>query len=136
MNFFRSEAYQAYFDFLDKKGGFYYEVCMYHGRLLDNSDASQRWGDAPIHSIAVALLAPKSSIHFFREIGYRHPPVLHCPRRPKPDGGDYTRGRCDCNWRKTYGESPRNPAISASHSPVFMIRLRASILLAPIYYRI
>ena len=26
MNFFRSEAYQAYFDFLDKKGGFYYEV--------------------------------------------------------------------------------------------------------------
>jgi hypothetical protein len=27
MDWFRGEAYQKYFDFLEKKGGFYYEVC-------------------------------------------------------------------------------------------------------------
>ena len=26
MDFWRGEAYSAYFDFLDRKGGFYYEV--------------------------------------------------------------------------------------------------------------
>ena len=26
MDFWRSEAYQAYFDYLESKGGFYYEV--------------------------------------------------------------------------------------------------------------
>ena len=35
----RSEAYLAYFEYLDKAGGFFYE----------------RWGDAPVHSIAAAL---------------------------------------------------------------------------------
>lgn len=35
----RSDAYLAYFDYLDKAGGFFYE----------------RWGDAPVHSIAAAL---------------------------------------------------------------------------------
>jgi hypothetical protein len=54
MDFFRGEAYQAYFDYLDSKGGFYYE----------------RWGDAPVHSIAAALFLPKDRIHIFDEIGY------------------------------------------------------------------
>jgi hypothetical protein len=27
MDWFRGEAYQKYFDFLERKGGFYYEVC-------------------------------------------------------------------------------------------------------------
>lgn len=35
MRFWRSKAYSDFFDFLDKKGGFFYE----------------RWGDAPVHSI-------------------------------------------------------------------------------------
>ena len=39
----------------------------------------QRWGDAPVHSIAAALFARKDQIHFFNEIGYRHPPFTHCP---------------------------------------------------------
>lgn len=47
-----------FFDFLDKKGGFYYE----------------RWGDAPVHSIGAALFAKKEQIHFFDDIGYRHEP--------------------------------------------------------------
>lgn len=63
LNFFRSEAYLKYFDFLDKTGGFYYE----------------RWGDAPVHSIALNILADKNSIHHFEDIGYYHPPYLTCP---------------------------------------------------------
>jgi alpha 1,2-mannosyltransferase len=47
-----------YFEYLDKAGGFYYE----------------RWGDAPVHSIAAALFARKDQIHFFQDIGYRHEP--------------------------------------------------------------
>lgn len=35
MRFWRSKAYSDFFDFLDSKGGFFYE----------------RWGDAPVHSI-------------------------------------------------------------------------------------
>ncbi|CAI2183350.1 19932_t:CDS:2, partial [Funneliformis geosporum] len=63
LNFLRSEAYMKYFDFLDKKGGFFYE----------------RWGDAPVHSIAAALLLKRHQIHFFNEIGYKHDPFMHCP---------------------------------------------------------
>jgi Glycolipid 2-alpha-mannosyltransferase len=39
LDFYRSEAYTAYFEHLDKAGGFFYE----------------RWGDAPVHSIAACL---------------------------------------------------------------------------------
>lgn len=45
LEFFRSKAYGAYFDYLDKKGGFFYE----------------RWGDAPVHSIAVSI-SPTTSM--------------------------------------------------------------------------
>ena len=40
MTFFRSAAYRKIFEFLDHDGGFYYE----------------RWGDAPVHSLAAAML--------------------------------------------------------------------------------
>lgn len=53
LSLWRSEPYQAYFDFLDKAGGFYYE----------------RWGDAPVHSIGAALFAKKEQIMWFSDIG-------------------------------------------------------------------
>ncbi|KAH9484267.1 Alpha-1,2 mannosyltransferase KTR1 [Psilocybe cubensis] len=46
LDLWRSPAYSKFFDFLDKKGGFYYE----------------RWGDAPVHSIGAALFAKKEQI--------------------------------------------------------------------------
>ncbi|KAF8559599.1 glycosyltransferase family 15 protein [Imleria badia] len=76
MDFWRSEAYMKYFEFLEERGGFYYE----------------RWGDAPVHSIAVALFAGKDQIHFFKDIGYRHSPFQHCPQ-----GSDWRKGRCSCD---------------------------------------
>lgn len=73
LRFFRSEAYQAYFHFLDEKGGFFYE----------------RYGDAPIHTLAMALFAGKRQAWFFRDIGYQHDALRHCPEI----GG----GRCACD---------------------------------------
>ncbi|GAA5993007.1 hypothetical protein JCM10908_000795 [Rhodotorula pacifica] len=64
MDFFRSEAYSSYFDYLDHSGGFSYE----------------RWGDAPVHSIAAALFLKPEEIHWFHDIGYRHEPFQHCPQ--------------------------------------------------------
>lgn len=62
--FLRSSNYNKYVDFLEKKNGFYLE----------------RWGDAPVHSLAVALFLDKSKVHFFEDIGYTHPPYTHCPK--------------------------------------------------------
>lgn len=48
MDFFRSERYEAYFNHLDRAGGFFYE----------------RWGDAPVHTIALGLFEDASKIHW------------------------------------------------------------------------
>ncbi|KAI1912790.1 alpha 1,2-mannosyltransferase 2.4.1 [Ophidiomyces ophidiicola] len=63
LNWLRSKAYLDYFESLDRDGGFFYE----------------RWGDAPVHSIAASLLLKKEEVHFFDEIGYYHVPFTHCP---------------------------------------------------------
>lgn len=45
-----------YYDFLDKKGGFY----LY------------RWGDALVRTVALHMLADPQKVHFFPDIGYEH----------------------------------------------------------------
>ncbi|EZF34834.1 glycolipid 2-alpha-mannosyltransferase [Trichophyton mentagrophytes] len=77
LNFFRSQKYLDFFNLLDQDGGFFYE----------------RWGDAPVHSIAVSLMLNKDEVHFFNEIAYRHVPFVHCPT------GEQTRLdlKCHCN---------------------------------------
>lgn len=64
LNFFRSDRYRRFFEFLDSKGGFYYE----------------RWGDAPVHSIGAALLLKRDEIIHFDELGYHHAPFSTCPK--------------------------------------------------------
>ncbi|KAK4695387.1 protein HIRA/HIR1, partial [Lecanoromycetidae sp. Uapishka_2] len=73
LNFFRGQANEKYFDWLDRGGGFYYE----------------RFGDAPIHTLSVAMFVPKSEIWFFRDIGYQHDINRHCP----PSSSN----RCSCD---------------------------------------
>ncbi|KAF9464716.1 glycosyltransferase family 15 protein [Collybia nuda] len=87
MDFWRGEAYQAFFQYLDSKGGFYYE----------------RWGDAPIHSIAVSLFARKNQVHFFHDIGYRHDPFQHCP-----SGNEWLGGRCSCDSNDSFDYAPNS----------------------------
>lgn len=61
---FLSNEYQEYFQYLEESGGFYKE----------------RWGDAPVHSIAVAMFLDKLELHYFRDIGYQHTTIVHCPK--------------------------------------------------------
>lgn len=70
LDFFRGIKYDSYFSYLDEAGGFFYE----------------RWGDAPVHSIGVALFAPIDKIHWFEDIGYNHVPFWNCPKSTRCPG--------------------------------------------------
>jgi alpha 1,2-mannosyltransferase len=77
LSWLRSKAYTDYFNSLDQDGGFFYE----------------RWGDAPVHSIAAGLMLDKEEIHFFNDIAYYHVPFTHCPTGEKVR----TALKCHCN---------------------------------------
>lgn len=66
LDFFNSKEYLAYFDYLDRAGGFFYE----------------RWGDAPVHTLGLAMFLSPEKIHFFEDIGYEHDPYNNCPSNP------------------------------------------------------
>ncbi|KAI1206611.1 glycosyltransferase family 15 protein [Annulohypoxylon truncatum] len=63
LSWFRSPEYKAFFEMMDRSGGFWME----------------RWGDAPIHSLAAGILLGPKDIHYFRDFGYRHTTIQHCP---------------------------------------------------------
>ncbi|KAI9207192.1 glycolipid 2-alpha-mannosyltransferase-domain-containing protein [Polychytrium aggregatum] len=79
LDFFRSREYQDYFYFLDSKGGFF----------------TERWGDAPVHSLAVGLFMDPSEVHYFYDIGYNHGGYMHCPEDIPSHG--LTFEACKCN---------------------------------------
>ena len=60
---FTSPQYKAYYKFLEDSNGFF----------------TERWGDAPIHSLAAGMFLNLSEIHYFRDIGYKHSTIGHCP---------------------------------------------------------
>ncbi|SCW02061.1 LAFE_0E13300g1_1 [Lachancea fermentati] len=82
LDLWRGDAYSAYFDYLDQAGGFFYE----------------RWGDAPVHSIAAALLLDRSEIHHFGDVGYYHVPFHSCPI----DDAVRLGNRCACNPQEDF----------------------------------
>lgn len=93
MNFWRSQVYEDYFNHLDRQGGFFYE----------------RWGDAPVHSVALGLFEDSSKIHWFKDIGYQHIPYFNCPNSHKcmgcipglhSDGTGLSSENCMSNWLK------------------------------------
>lgn len=57
-----SSIWTDFFEFLGHNGGFFYE----------------RWGDAPVHSIAASVFLPKERIYFFDDLGYCHKPYNSC----------------------------------------------------------
>ncbi|KIW12986.1 hypothetical protein PV08_08173 [Exophiala spinifera] len=63
LGFWRSEGPSRYAEWLDEGGGFFYE----------------RYGDAPVHTLALAMFAAKQDVWFFRDIGYQHDIARHCP---------------------------------------------------------
>ncbi|EJS41930.1 ktr5p [Saccharomyces arboricola H-6] len=64
LNVFDNEIYNSFFQYLEESGGFWKE----------------RWGDAPVHSIGLSLTLDLDDVHYFRDIGYRHSTIQHCPR--------------------------------------------------------
>ncbi|KKK20177.1 hypothetical protein P175DRAFT_075279 [Aspergillus ochraceoroseus IBT 24754] len=82
LDWLRSKEYLEYFEALDRGGGFFYE----------------RWGDAPIHSIAAGLMLKKEQIHFWNEISYYHIPFTHCPL----DDRLRTELQCTCDPKLTF----------------------------------
>ncbi|KAI9262613.1 nucleotide-diphospho-sugar transferase [Helicostylum pulchrum] len=82
LSFFRSPAYQKFFEYLDKTGNFFYE----------------RWGDAPVQTIAAALFLKKEEIKFFNEIGYTHSIATHCPYN------EALLRQCSCDVTVNYGK--------------------------------
>lgn len=83
LDFFRSELYQSYFNFLDASGGFYYE----------------RWGDAPVHSILASLFLNQDELHWFDDIGYYHGPYAQCPTK------NYKENKCSCRPESDFSMS-------------------------------
>ncbi|KAF2121557.1 nucleotide-diphospho-sugar transferase [Lophiotrema nucula] len=82
LDWLRSDAYIDYFNSLDHAGGFFYE----------------RWGDAPVHSVAAGLMLKKDEIHFFNDIAYYHVPFTHCPT-----GEQYRLDhKCHCNPKENF----------------------------------
>ncbi|KAI8985422.1 nucleotide-diphospho-sugar transferase [Pilobolus umbonatus] len=75
LDLWRSNDYMKLFSYLDKTGGFYYE----------------RWGDAPVHSIAASMMLRKEDVHFFNDVGYRHTAYTHCPTQSE------FRDKCSCD---------------------------------------
>jgi alpha 1,2-mannosyltransferase len=51
-----------------------------------------------VHSIAASLFARKDQVHFFKDIGYRHSSLQHCPQ-----GKDWSKGRCACDPSDSFG---------------------------------
>ncbi|CCK71605.1 putative mannosyltransferase KNAG_0H01910 [Huiozyma naganishii CBS 8797] len=61
---FNNPVYQGYFDYLEDHNGFW----------------SERWGDAPVHSLGLSLILDVEDVHYFRDIGYKHSTLQHCPK--------------------------------------------------------
>jgi len=75
LDFYRTPAYEALFHYLDRAGGFF----------------DHRWGDAPIHTMAVAMLLRPDQIQYWDDIGYSHTSETHCPRQ------NLAKRHCDCS---------------------------------------
>ncbi|KAK4057016.1 hypothetical protein OIO90_001916 [Microbotryomycetes sp. JL221] len=81
LRFFRSAEYQEFFRHLDEAGGFY----------------AERWGDAPVRALGLALLTSMDRIHYFEDFAYQHDWFMHCPK-PKGLG-------CNCQC-PAYSKDP------------------------------
>lgn len=95
LELWRSNDYLKLFNYLDRQGGFFYE----------------RWGDAPVHSIAASLMLRKEDFHFFNDIGYRHSAYTHCPTEPE------FRDKCTCDPNISLG----NRKINMSNCRIHLI---------------
>jgi mannosyltransferase len=79
LSWFRSKEYQDFFEMMDRSGGFWMERVRLVVSLSRSNANNLQWGDAPIHSLAAGALLGPQDIHYFRDFGYRHTTIQHCP---------------------------------------------------------
>ena len=65
LDFWRSDKYMNYFDYMDKSGGIY----------------KYRWGDTLFHSMAVFMYMDESETHQFTDIGWKHQRYINDPSK-------------------------------------------------------
>ncbi|KAG2188837.1 hypothetical protein INT44_003977 [Umbelopsis vinacea] len=79
LDYLRSPSYRTFFEYLDKKGGFFYE----------------RWSDVTVQTIMASLFLKREELHFFNEIGFEYWQATHCPIQPE------YRQQCVCSPEQT-----------------------------------
>lgn len=67
LDMWRSGNFKKYFDFIDRDGGIY----------------RHRWGDTPIHLLAVSSFLPEDQTHCFSDIPYKHQGFIIDPDKNK-----------------------------------------------------
>ncbi|KAI8576560.1 hypothetical protein K450DRAFT_256223 [Umbelopsis ramanniana AG] len=82
LDYLRSPSYRTFFEYLDKKGGFFYE----------------RWSDVTVQTIMASLFLKRDELHFFNEIGFEYWQATHCPLQPE------YRQQCVCSPEQTTGK--------------------------------
>jgi hypothetical protein len=75
-----------------------------------------RWGDAPIHTLGVAMFVPLHQVHRFSDIGYSHWPFVQ--QATTRSGGDrwvdlHRRAIPSTRW---WGAATAHPTASAGHA--------------------
>ncbi|KAJ2376474.1 hypothetical protein IW150_001964 [Coemansia sp. RSA 2607] len=79
LRFVRSDAYRKLFAYVDRLGVFYYE----------------RWSDATVRALAVAMFLPATRVQWLDDVGYRHDRLNNCPQ---PEA---IQMRCTCDPLKS-----------------------------------
>lgn len=85
LSIYQDPIYDNYFNYLEDQGGFWKE----------------RWGDAPVHSLGLSMILDIDDVHYFRDIGYRHDTLQHCPKN-HPNQLPYISNN-DKNWNERKG---------------------------------
>jgi len=67
LHFWRSPEYMKFVEYLHETGGIY----------------KYRWGDAPIHTLAVSIFLQQAKVYQFKDIAYQHQDVLLYPENPQ-----------------------------------------------------
>lgn len=84
VDIFTSKIYKELYDHIEESGGFWQE----------------RWGDAPVRLLALAMMLNVNELHYFRDIGYQHSDLAHCPINDDGlENGAKVGCRCKCPRR-------------------------------------
>lgn len=80
----QSDTWKKFVDHVEGTGGIY----------------TQRWGDAPLHTIGVSMLLNRQQVHAFSDIAYRHPPFVDQGARglPMPDADPFGLHSAHCTF--------------------------------------